>query len=530
MRQLINNWQRTYQEIEAKPLSNRLQNLILAVVIGIVLLSRLLTIATPSINWTAWKEIDYLYISQNYWKQGFDFLRPEVGWPAEPPRVTEMEIPLVPFAAALFYQLFGFNAYTARAVTFLAFLLMMIYTFKLAKREVGTSTGIVAAFVAGVLPLYHPFGKLLFTEPSMIAMSVITLYYFAEWVEHERRKDGVLAFLALTLTIALKLESLYLFLPVAWIAFRKYGWEIRRYKNLVVIIVLALILPIIWYRYAYYLENTGAHLFGIFKGHNKSQSLAMLSNFQWYRTMAGRVINGILGGFYGTALFMLGLVVAAHLRKAGLFFAYLAAVLIYFVLIAEGNIDAAYRQLPIIPSISVFVAFGVQAVVALMISLFAALQRSVAYLESRHALVGVFLALVLVIPALDYRNIFLQDAPVHWERWQLATEIRKYTDQNSKLILVGEYSKHVGGYDLSPVLYYYSDLQGWTVKPDQWNMASVESLRAKGATHLAVILPYGYPYDFVYLPEESYEGFVGELRAKFPVLYEFQDQLLFDLR
>jgi hypothetical protein len=78
----------------------------------VVLLVRLATINIPFLKWTAWKEIDCLYISQNYWKQGFDFLHPEVGCPAEPPRVTEMKLLLVPFTAALFYKTFGFNAYT----------------------------------------------------------------------------------------------------------------------------------------------------------------------------------------------------------------------------------------------------------------------------------------------------------------------------------------------------------------------------------------------------------------------------------
>jgi hypothetical protein len=88
----------------------------------------------------------------------------------------------------------------------------------------------------------------------------------------------------------------------------------------------------------------------------------------------------------------------------------------------------------------------------------------------------------------------------------------------------------VGGYDLSPVLFYYSDLQGWSLTPEKWNAASIEELRVKGATHLVFILPYGYPYDFIYLPEEPVDPFIEEMRAKYPVIYEFQDRLVLDLR
>jgi hypothetical protein len=284
------------------------------------------------------------------------------------------------------------------------------------------------------------------------------------------------------------------------------------------------VLPIVWYSYAYYLENTGAHLFGIFKGHNKSQIMTMLTDLRWYRTMAGRIINGIFGGIYGFALFTLGFGLAILNRKGGLFFAYLASVSIYFVLVAEGNVDAPYRQLPLIPSASIFVALGAQALVVAL----ATIWKSVSVNKSW--LLAIPFVFTLFIPVMKLDEVFAANVPAHADRWKLATEIKKYSDKNSKLVVVGEYSKHVGGYDLSPVLYYYSDLQGWTLKPEQWTLEYVESLRQKGATHFAVILPYGYPYDFVYLREESYDAFVSEMREKYPVLYEYQEQLLLDLR
>jgi 4-amino-4-deoxy-L-arabinose transferase-like glycosyltransferase len=505
-------------------LSDRHSYLILSLIVLLVLVIRLTMIGTPSLEWTDWKEIDYLTISKNYWQHGFNFLKPEVTWPAEPPRVTEMELPLVPYAAAVFYQLFGYGAFTARVVPLLAFLTIIVYVYKLAKRELGSFIGLLSGIAAGLMPLYHSFSNRLFTEPAMIAMSVISLYYMAEWVEHQRRREQILALIALSLTFSLKLESLYLLLPLSWIAFRQYRFQFKEYVSFVLLIFLSLILPIIWYSYAYYLENTGAHLFGIFKGHNKSQILTMLADVRWYRLMAGRVINSILGGIYGLLLFVIGMAFAVLYRKGGLFFAYLISIGIYFVLVAEGNIDAPYRQLPLIPSAALFIGLGAQTVV---IALFAMVKP---FSMNRKCLLALPLIITLFVPIPKLDRIFTPNEPVHAGRWQLATEIKRYSYANSKLVVVGEYSKHVGGYDLSPVLYYYSGLQGWTLKPEQWSIENVESLRQKGATHLAVVLPFGYPYDFVYLPEESLDTFVAQLKAKYPVLYEYQDQLLLDLR
>ena len=506
------------------------RTLLLVIVIGIAIF-RLATISVPSLEWTSWKEIDYLAISQNFWQHGFNILKPEVTWPAEPPRVTEMELPLVPYTSALLYQLFGYSALTARAITLFSALLMIIYVFKLARREFNPFIGLLSALAAGVLPLYHPFSRLLFTEPTMIAMSVASIYYVAEWADNPNRRNWILAILSLTLTFSLKLETLYLLLPLTWIVFRKYQFKIGQYWKFALLILTSMILPVIWYSYAYYLESVGAHLFGIFKGHDKSQFTTLLLDFRWYRTMAGRVINGITGGLYGFGLFGLGLLFLLWKRKGSLIFAYFLAVVIYFGLIAEGQIDAPYRQLPIIPVMSIFVAFGAQALVILVMTFIDLIRKSETSLKTISAwtLAASFL-LILLIPFQRLDEVLMPDVPAHADRWDLAQHIKETADADSKLVVVGEYSKHVGGYDLSPVLFYYSDLQGWSLTPENWTAAHIEELRNKGATHLAFILPYGYPYDFIYLPEEPVDPFIQEMRSKYPVLYEYQDQLVLDLR
>jgi hypothetical protein len=532
MDRLKKSWGLAANQMEiVTSLSPKTVQWILAVIIVGIAVFRLATISVPSLKWTSWKEIDYLTISQNYWKDGFNILQPKVTWPAEPPRVTEMELPLVPYTAALLYQVFGYGPFTARAVTFFASLLMVLYVYKLARREFNPFIGLLSALAAGVLPLYHPFNRLLFTEPTMIAMSVVSVYYMAEWADDPSRKNWILAIVSLTLTFSLKLETLYLLLPLTWIVFRKHQFKLNQYWKYVLLILVSLILPVIWYAYAYYLETTGAHLFGIFQGHDKSQFTTLLLDFRWYRTMAGRVINGITGGFYGFGLFGLGFLFLLLNRKGSLIFAYFIAVVIYFGLIAEGQIDAPYRQMPIIPATSVFVAFGVQILITLIIAFFNWVRKSMSARENFSLLtISASFLLVLLIPFQKLDEVLVADAPAHADRWALAQEIKKSADANSKLAVVGEYSKHVGGYDLSPVLFYYSDLQGWSLTPGKWTQDNIDELRAKGATHLVFILPYGYPYDFIYLPEVSVDPFVEEMRSMYPVLYEYQDQLVLDLR
>ena len=54
----------------------------------------------------------------------------------------------------------------------LAYLLQVLYVFRLARRELGPLVGLLAGLACAILPLYHEFARMLFSEPVMVAASV----------------------------------------------------------------------------------------------------------------------------------------------------------------------------------------------------------------------------------------------------------------------------------------------------------------------------------------------------------------------
>ena len=505
---------------------------LLGLILFAYLVVRLWTIRTPALDRTAWKEIDYIAISTNYWKHGFDFFRPEVTWPAEPPRVTEIELPVVPYTAALLYEVLGFNAYSVRLVTLLSFVLLQVYVFRLTKRELGPVIGLVAAFASSLMALYHPFGRFLLSEPLLIAMSTAFVFHFAQWVDYQRESDWVLAMLSLSLAISLKLTALYMLVPLFWIVFRRSGGRGRAYRGVILLVLSALILPLLWYSYAYHLENIGVHQYGIFRGHNKMQTLTMLTDPNWYRTMFVRVAGQVLGGEVGLLLCTTGIVIALWLRKGELFFAYLAAIGAFFAIVAEGNLDAPYRQMTSIPSLSVFVALGATAVAAAVVTGVTAVKKLRISRCPRALVFLVACTLLMLAHPVRRRHIVFSDPlqPMHQDRWEFAQEIARYVGGDAKLAVAGEYSVHVGGNDLSPVLFHYLGVQGWNVQPEDWSLAAMERLIQKGATHFVALPTYGEQESGPFLRDEAGERFVKELKVRYRVLYETGNQLLLDLR
>lgn len=506
-------------------LSRRLQWAALALVVAACAAVRLWTIGSPALDRTAWKEIDYLQISTSYWRNGFHFLRPEIGWPADPPRATAMELPLVPYTAALLFAAFGQGELSARAITLAAFCLLPVYVFLLARRELGAIVGVLAATASATMPLYHPYGRFLFSEPPMILLSVAAIYHFAEWLDGKGSVHAPLALAAFSLAVAIKLEPLYLLLPLTWAAWRRFGARPSSYGPSALLLLAALALPVAWYAYAYHLGATSIDVFGVLRGHDKFQSAQMLSDPEWRRVMAHRLNWDILGGKLGTLLALAGLLAALLVRRGGLVVAYLLAVAASFVIVAEGNLDAPYRQLAVVPPLAVTVALGSLAVVAAAASV---LPRSAPGRPARWrpaAVLAAALAPLVLIPLRRHDIVLARDPshPWHLEQWELAQQVRLVAPAGARLVAVGQYTVHKGGNDLSPVIYHYTGLQGWTLQRADWSLERVEGLRARGATHLTAS---------PWMDEPGLSAFVDTLKRRYAVVYENPARrlLLLDLR
>ena len=527
---LYSAWKATYLSlIEDPSIPQSLQWSILALILLFCLVVRLITIDVPPLDRTMWKEIDYIEISKNYVKNDFNFFKPEITWPAEPSRVTAMELPLVPFAAAILYKLFGYNVFTVRFIPMICWLMLVVYVFLLARREFGPIVGLGAAMASAIMPLYHEFRNILFSEPFVIASSVATIYYFANWIDFGRKRDWILAVVAFSLAVALKLTPLYLLLPLLWAAFRKYRFEFGNYRGFAGLVFLSLLLPIVWYLYAYYLTLNSIDVFGIFGGHDKMQTLTMLADNNWWLTMMIRLRWEILGGKFGILLFALGLMATTFVRRGGLIYTYLIAVVCFMIIVAEGHLDAPYRQLTFVPPLSVFIGLGAMAFSLLPLHLMSRNHSKITTgkpIWQRLSIIT-FVGLSLISSMIFYNQekIFHGniDGARHPQHWKLAQEVRKYTNPGDKLIAIREYTCHKGGNDLSPVIYYYTGLQGWTLQSGFWTLTNVESLIAKGANLLVVT---GMCKD------QEVQPFIDQIRKHYWVLYENKNPglLILDLK
>jgi hypothetical protein len=504
-------------------LSLRQQYLCLFAIVVACILLRLPPTLKPQLDRTLWKEIDYIEISRNYAAHGMRFLEPEITWPAEPPRVTAMELPAVPYAAAALYRLFGFQVFTVRLIPLLAFALMPIYLFFLVRDELGPTVALLASFIAALLPIHHPFGRIMFSEPVSILMSVAALFHFNRWARTRTLWHAFCAGLAFTLAVAVKFEPLFLLLPLSYLWLKHRG--IRQFTPFCFFVFVALLLPTAWMLYAYHLSKTSIDVFGVvpfMRGHNKLQTFTMIKNPHFWLSLTHRVWT-LSWGPFGFLLSVLGALVVSVSARARFFLIYLVTIGIYFVLVAEGQIDAPYRQLNAVPIISVLMAIGLLGITFLLCEKL--------YTPSNRVAKYGFISSVVVIAIIalpSYYSIVSApgNLPAHPDAWKLAQQIRAVSHANDRLITLGEYSVHVGGNDVSPVLYYYSGMQGWTLQEDQFSQKTVDTLLQQGATLLAVDNEFAFAGR---APSPSTGQLLDLLASRYQVLYRSGTALLLRL-
>jgi|GEM_PF-1580698 hypothetical protein len=503
-------------------INRKYSNAFLGILVLLVLAIRIYSLRTPLPDRTAWKEIDYITISQNYTGNGFDFFKPTISWPAEPPRVTAMEFPAVPYLNSIMYALFGFNTITIRLTTLVAFLLIILVTFKLAEREIGQIPALFAAAMAAFIPLTNMFGNMLNTYQFAILTGLASILYMSKWVSDNMAIHMIISCCLFSLTLLMMPTELVLALPLGWLVIRKYGVKVKALKTGMIYGAAALIMPLLWYGYVYFLTKHSIDVFGVFKGHDKYQTVTMLTSKEWYALMARRFLS-LLSGFPGLLITFAGFIVILLARRGWLFLFYGIAFAAFVVIVAEGNLDAPYRQFCGIPALSAFFGIG-------LTYLLAAIIHMTGFGANRvyNPLKPVSFCFVLVLSYFTLVNrsfIFGRSelTPIIPRDWALSEAIKKHVDPGAKIITAGTYTIHKGGNDLSPVLYYYSKTQGWTLNKEQLSLDSLKMFVDKGALLFAA--------ENISREKELGE-FVGLVKNKYALVYQ-DDSLgvfLFDLR
>jgi len=324
----------------------------LAFFIGIVAVAvRLLGINQPYTGEWSWRQSDVAAIARNYFDGGFHFARPQIDWAGDQPGYVGTEFPILPFMAALCYKFFGVHEWIGRIQAVVLFTISLPFFCLIVRKIFGEIAATWALFFYSFAPLGIMAGRCFMPDVPSLALSIIGLYFFQDWVENEsdarrRSTSFVLAATAISLAILVKLPNVLIGAPLLCLAFQRFAIGVLRSSKLWLFAAIALLPAALWdwYGYEISLKFYPHHFFGA-GGVRIVSASDYLKIARWIFTSTLTPVLFLLGG--------VGAFVSRSNARARLFHWWLGAMVLFFIIVGYGNRHQWY-QLPLIPIAAAF--------------------------------------------------------------------------------------------------------------------------------------------------------------------------------
>lgn len=448
------------------------------VVFGLTI--RMFELKEPLIDKQAWRQTDTAAVARNFFEEDISILSPRVDWRGNGTGEVEMNFPLFPYLVSLGYKILGgVHEWLGRLLSAFFSVLTSVIIFSL-MRNMGfsVSSGLWAMFFFLVTPLSVFFGRAFLPESLMILLSVSSILTFKYWTESERISHYIFAIMIAALCFLVKIPTLYIGFPLIVIAFSKWKWSFIGQPLLWIYLILSVLPSALWYAHASELFVDTGLTFGIWNryGYNKWDQ-SVLYQFDFYRQMVWRFVNNIFTPL-GFILLVLGLFKTGTSRSKWLLWGWLIGLLLYLVLVPEGNRKLHYYQVPFLPLGCIWAGFGT--VVALG---YWSRINKVGTIRNAGPLILVFS--VLTYSAFAVRPYYTQPNNVH-EYYESCNDFGLWADKTlpkDALLVVGDLDENSGTpfRSQSPTMLYYCHRKGWQITPDEFSEAKLDSLAGLGA-------------------------------------------------
>ena len=454
--------------------------LALAAIVVLGLALRLYGIHDPIIDHPGWRQGDEAAIARNFATLEDDLFKPQTDYDGPPPNYVELELQIVPFAAAQLYRVFGVHEVFARLIVVAFSLGTVIVLYLFGKEMFGRRAGFIAALAYAVAPGAVYYGRTITPDSDMVFFLTGTLLCWWRWSTRERPADFWWAVVFGAIAWVAKPPALLALAPIVALAWASRGRKAVTTWQLYALLALTLAPFYVYFRY----ESSIAEWHwaeGITSQHVLPQLVEELTKPASFVTglQSALALLRMLGStILGPALFGLALVAPFALprddrsRLRSWFFAAWAIALGAYSAVVVNVERVDYYLLPWLPFAALVVGGAADNVAGLLAD------PKASHASRPWASAGCVVAVFLI----TYSGM-LQIHPYYtWSRpvYAAATELDRTLDPGC-LIVMGH---------LDPSVLYTIGRKGWEEDPLQWNVHDQTSAIAKGACYyVAIELP-----------------------------------------
>src|SRR6266545_2247311 len=433
--------------------------------------TRLFLVNQPYIDHWSWRQSDVAAIARNFSEGGFRFAYPQIDWAGDATGYVGTEFPILPFLAAVCYKIAGIHESIGRSQGVIFFAVSLPFFFLLVREIFGGTAAVWATFFFSFAPLNIFAGRSFMPDIPSLGLAIIGLYFFLHWVRDRELAPFFVAAIAIALSILIKATSIVVGAPLLYLAVAavydrrlRVNFGARRAPIQLQFALFAAIMLLpsaAWYWHAHRVAETfyPHHFFGA--------GGIRIESFSWYWDIARQTATSSLTPVL-SIMAVVGLFVAPRSRYSRLFHWWLAAMILFVIIVGYGNRHPWY-QLPLVPITAAFAGAACTFFVSKIASRVAATTLSI-LLASSFA----FLSWSYVRPLYESSARQLRDAGL---------ELNKITTPDALIV-----AADMG----DPTIFYYARRKGWhflerdaiyagTPSDSQQAIADVEGLRGRVA-------------------------------------------------
>jgi hypothetical protein len=435
---------------------------------------RVILIDQPYVDDWSWRQSDVAAISRNFFDNGFRFGYPQIDWAGGSAGYVGTEFPILPFIAAVSYKFAGIHESIGRSQSVIFFAISLPFFFLLVQEIFGGAAAIWATFFYGFAPLNVFAGRSFMPDVPSLSLGIIGLYFFLRWDRVQKPAPLFLSAIAISLSVLIKATSIVIAAPLASILVGRLcqtpGVSQKLptiYRAVILFGVIAILPSAIWYWHAYQISERfyPHHFFGA--------GGVRLESFSWYWNIARQTVTSSLTPIL-TVLALIGLFVAPRGKFGSLFDWWLAAMVLFVVVLGYGNRHPWY-QLPFVPIAAAFAGAACAFLRSKISSSAVAVTLSILLASSFAVLAFLYVQPLYESSASQHRNAGL--------------ELNKITAPDALIAAVD---------NGNPAIFYYAKRKGWHLlekrgiyggnpRDSQQAITDLERLRGEGATHLVFL-------------------------------------------
>ena len=435
----------------------RLEYLFLVIIVIIAVWGRLYGLGNPVADWHSWRQSDTAAVARNFGKFGFDPFHPRfddlsnipsgkdnpMGW-----RMVEFPVyQSVSFGLSRLLPGISMEV-VLRLVTIASSVGTLLLVYFLMQPTVGVLAALIGALTYAVLPYSIYFGRVILPEPFMVFWAVLSVYL-------AYRGKITLAGIAGAIALLVKPTAVFLLLPVPYLFFRHFGFSLRLLIGLFVYSLISLF-PLWWWRswILQYPEGIPVYAWLFNEGNIRFKGA-------WFYWLFAKRLGELMLGYWGLLPLGLGSLLVPSKKEGWLFRLWAIGSLLYFIVIARGNVQHDYYQILLLPVVTVYVGKGIAFL--LTNTLFS---KTISY-----QLAAISFSLMFAFSWYTIRTYYWINRPEIVEAGRAADR------------LLPKDAKVIAPYNGDTTFLYQTNRQGWPLGFD------IEKKLKMGATHYVTVSP-----------------------------------------